>query len=208
MYISVDVNDFGQQASLWRMGISMKPAYFCPNHCPLFFPPLSIHFLKKGAPKSSGQCQSPEEIHFNQNLSLYINSCSNTSSLSSKSLNSNSNTKFHVDSKANSHFRVLYSNIWQCFSHSLSNKWSKIPKTWKFGPISILKIFNTHLSPFNRWDFCFQSTFQIEASQKIPLASVCKRSSVVITSRLTGILPLLPLNSPLPTNYLKTTRNP
>lgn len=147
-------------------------------------------------------------LNFNQNLSLYINSYTNTSSLSSRSLNFNSNMKFHVDSKANSHFTVLYSNIWQCFSHSLSNKWSKTPKTWKFGPVSIQKIFNTHLSPFNRWDFCFQSPFQIEASQNICLASVCKRGYVIITSWLTGVLPLLPLNSPLPTNYLKTTRNP
>lgn len=186
----------------------MKPDYFFPNHCPLFLPSLSIHSLEKRLQKALVSAKANEELNFNQNLSLCINSCTNTSSLSSKSLNFNSNTKFHVDSKASSHFTVFYSNIWQCFSHSLSNKWSKIPKTWKFGPISIQKIFNTHLSPFNRWDFCFQSLFQVKASQNIPLASVWKRSYVIITSRLTGILPFLPLNSPLPTNYLKTTRNP
>lgn len=157
--------------------------------------PLTPSTSLKKTPKSSGHCQSPEELNCTQNLSLYINSYSNTSSLSNKSLNFNSNTKFRVDSKGNSHFRVLYSNIWQCFSPSLSNKWSEIPKTWKFGPIPVQKIFNTHLSPFNRWDFYFQSPFQIEASQKIPLAPVCKRSYVIITSRLTGILPLLPSNS-------------
>lgn len=116
--------------------------------------------------------------------------------------------KFHVDSKENSRFRVLSSNIWQCFSHLFSNKWSKTPKTWKFGPISIQHLFNTHLSTFNRWDFCFQTPLQIEAFQNIPLASMCKRSAVITTSPLTGVLQLLPLNSPMPTNYLTTTRNP
>jgi len=108
----------------------------------------------------------------------------------------------------NSHFRVLSSDIWQHFSHLLSKKWPKTPKTWKFGPISIQHLFNPHFSTFSRCDFCFQTALQIEAFQNIAMASVCKRSSVIITTRLMSIVQLLPLNCPLPTNYLTTTRNP